>query len=108
MGLVGAGVAYATIPDSNGIYTACKLNATGTIRLVDPSLPSTSLLSHCTSVETQVSWNQVGHQGPQGSQVPKGDPGTNGTNGSNGAGGPTGPSDVYTSQPAGADCCPRL
>ena len=36
--LVAAGVAYATIPDANGVYTACRLKATGTIRLIDPSL----------------------------------------------------------------------
>src|SRR5207248_5644801 len=35
---VAGGIAYAAIPDSAGVYTACKLNATGTIRLIDPSL----------------------------------------------------------------------
>src|SRR5436190_7219801 len=76
--LAAAGIAYATIPDANGIYTACKLNSTGTIRLIDPSLPSTSLLQHCTSLETQISWNQQGQTGAQGLagvQGPKGDPG---------------------------------
>ena len=94
-GLVTAGVAYATIPDSNGVYTACKLNATGTIRLIDPSLPPANLMSHCVSVETQVSWNQVGQQGPQGTQGPQGNPGKDGTNG---APGPTGPSDAYVDE----------
>jgi Gp5 C-terminal repeat (3 copies) len=64
--LAAGGVAYATIPDANGVYTACRLNATGTIRLIDPSGPSTSLLSHCTSLETQITWNQKGQQGPPG------------------------------------------
>jgi hypothetical protein len=105
---LGAGIASATIPDSSGVYTACKVNAIGTIRLIDPSLPNTSLMSHCTSLETQLSWNQLGQQGPPGAQGPKGDPGTNGTNGTDGAAGPAGPSDVYTSQPTGADCCPTL
>ncbi|MFY9577862.1 MAG: hypothetical protein WAQ33_00920 [Gaiellaceae bacterium] len=41
---LAGGVAYATIPDGNGLYTACKLNATGTIRLIDPSVGSSSLL----------------------------------------------------------------
>jgi hypothetical protein len=72
--LIG-GVAWATIPDGGGVYTACKLTATGTIRLIDPSLPTTSLLQHCTSLETQITWNQKGQ---------KGDAGTNGTNGTNG------------------------
>ena len=70
--LVVAGVAYAAIPDSAGVYTACKLNGIGTIRLIDPSLPSTSLLSHCTALESQISWNQKGQ---------KGDPGAPGENG---------------------------
>ena len=37
--LIG-GVAWATIPAENGLFTACKLKATGTIRLIDPSGPS--------------------------------------------------------------------
>ena len=64
--LVVAGAAYATIPDGGGVYTACRLNGVGTIRLIDPSGLSSSLLSHCTSVETQVSWNQKGQAGQPG------------------------------------------
>jgi hypothetical protein len=33
--LAAAGVAYAAIPDSNGVYTACMLNGVGTVRLID-------------------------------------------------------------------------
>jgi hypothetical protein len=76
--LAAAGIAYATIPDANGVYTACKLNATGTIRLIDPSVGTASLLGHCTSLETQISWNQKGQQGPAGPQGPAGEDGTNG------------------------------
>src|SRR4051794_9350139 len=75
---VAAGIAYAAIPDANGVYTACKLNATGTIRLIDPSVGSTSLLGHCTSLETPISWNQGGPTGPKG---PVGDKGTTGDKG---------------------------
>jgi hypothetical protein len=64
--LAVAGVAYATIPDGGGVYTACRLNGVGTIRLIDPSGPSTSLLSHCTSFETQITWNQKGQKGDAG------------------------------------------
>lgn len=70
--LLVAGVAYATIPDGAGVYTACRLNGVGTIRLIDPSGPSTSLLSHCTTFETQITWNQKGQKGDAGS------PGQNG------------------------------
>jgi hypothetical protein len=76
--LAAVGAAYAAIPDGNGVYTACRLNALGTIRLIDPSGPSSSWLSHCTAFETQVSWGQKG---------PKGDTGAAGLNGTNGANG---------------------
>jgi hypothetical protein len=55
---LATGIAYATIPDANKVYTACVLKNVGTIRLIDPSLPSSNLMSHCSSLETQVSWNQ--------------------------------------------------
>ena len=84
---VAAGVAYATIPDGAGVYTACKLNVTGTIRLIDPSGPSTSLLSHCTSLETQITWNQRGPKGDTGLPGTNGKDGINGTNGVNGTDG---------------------
>jgi hypothetical protein len=74
--LAAAGAAYATIPDSGGVYTACRLNGIGTIRLIDPSGPSGSLLSHCTSIETQISWNQKGQPGAAG---PAGSPGVSPT-----------------------------
>jgi hypothetical protein len=82
---VAGGVAYATIPDAAGVYTACKLNALGTIRLIDPALPSTSLLQHCnTSFETQISWNQQGQPGPQGPRGVTGDTGAQGLKGDKG------------------------
>jgi Gp5-like OB domain-containing protein len=70
--LAVAGTAYATIPDSSGVYTACRLDVTGAIRLIDPSGPATSRLSHCTSIETQITWNQQGQKGDTGA------PGVNG------------------------------
>ena len=73
---VAGGVAYATIPDSGNVYTACMLNKVGTIRLIDPALGNSSLMGHCVAAETQISWHQQGQ---------KGDPGIPGTNGTNGA-----------------------
>jgi hypothetical protein len=117
--LVG-GVAWATIPGDNQVYNACMLKATGTIRLIDASLPSSSLLSHCTSIEKPITWNQkgepgaagaagiagakgdagaagaagpkgdVGAAGPPGAKGDNGAPGTNGINGTDGAQGPKG------------------
>jgi hypothetical protein len=73
--LAAAGAAYATIPDSSGVYTACELKAAGTIRLIDPSLGSSSLLGHCTALEAQVTWNQRGQSGisPTVAQLSTGD-----------------------------------
>jgi Collagen triple helix repeat (20 copies) len=112
---VAGGVAYATIPSSGAVYTACMLNHIGTIRLIDPTLPSSSLLSHCTQLETQVSWNQTGQPGPVGPQGPKGDTGAAGPagpqgpagqDGAPGAAGPAGPpgptGDAGPAGPAGA------
>lgn len=89
LGLAG-GIAYATIPDSNHVYTACMLKATGTVRLIDPPLPNRDLRSHCTPWEEQISWNQQGQQGNAGPQGPKGDPGLQGPKGDTGAQGPQG------------------
>ena len=87
--LVG-GVAWATIPSDGGVYTACKLSATGTIRLIDPSGPSTSLLGHCTTYETQITWNQRGPKGEPGPAGAVGPLGAQGAVGTNGAQGPAG------------------
>ena len=38
------GVAFETIPSDTNVFTACMLKNVGTIRLIDPSLPSSSLL----------------------------------------------------------------
>jgi Collagen triple helix repeat (20 copies) len=80
---LAGGVAWATIP-ADSVYTACKLKVTGTIRLIDPAGPSNSLLSHCTSYETQISWNQKGPAGAAGIN------GTNGVDGKDGAAGAKG------------------
>ena len=82
-----AGIAYATIPDANKVYTACMLKNVGTVRLIDPTLSASNLMSHCTALETQLTWNQAGQAGPPGVQ---GQPGPAGAAGTAGAPGPTG------------------
>ncbi|MGA3363201.1 MAG: hypothetical protein ABSD82_14375 [Solirubrobacteraceae bacterium] len=79
------GVAYATIPSSGGVYTACELKGVGSIRLIDPSLAAKDFQSHCTAFEQQISWNQSGPPGPAGAT------GSAGTNGAMGQAGPQGP-----------------
>jgi hypothetical protein len=116
---LAGGIAYATIPDANKVFTACMLKGVGTIRLVDKSLPSTNLMSRCTDKETEISWNQAGQPGavgPQGLKGEAGAPGTNGTDGTPGADGKDGANGTpgtdgkdgvsVTSavEPAGANC----
>jgi hypothetical protein len=88
---MAGGLAYASIPGAGNVYTACMLKGVGTIRLIDKSLPSTNLMSHCTDKETEISWNQTGQPGPAGLQGTKGDPGAPGTNGTDGRDGAQGP-----------------
>jgi hypothetical protein len=101
---IAGGVAYATIPGPGNVYSACMLKGLGTIRLIDKSLPSTNLMSHCTDKETEISWNQVGQPGPQGAKGEPGAPGTNGTDGTDGAAGKDGVSVMSAAEPAGANC----
>jgi hypothetical protein len=91
--VVGAGgVTYAAIPDSGtNVYHACMLKNVGTIRIIDPSLPSSNALSHCSSsLETAVSWNQQGPKGAPGIQGVKGEQGIQGLKGDTGATGQKG------------------
>jgi collagen triple helix repeat protein len=104
---LAGGVAWATIPDAGGIYTACRHNSTGALRLIDPSLPSTSPLGRCSPAETQVTWNQKGEPGPVGPAGPvgpKGDKGETGSVGATGAKGDTGA--AGPAGPPGADGAP--
>jgi len=88
---VAGGIAYAAIPDGGNVYTACMLKSTGTIRLIDPSLPASNLMGHCTSIEQQLSWNQVGQPGAAGAKGATGSQGVKGDTGAQGATGPQGP-----------------
>jgi hypothetical protein len=73
---LAAGIAYAAIPDANSkVFTACMLKNVGTIRLIDPSLGTGTLLGKCSSLEQQVTWNQEGPAGksPTVTQLATGD-----------------------------------
>jgi hypothetical protein len=99
-----AGVAWASIPGPDNVYSACMLKSLGTIRLIDKSLPSTNLMSRCTDKEIEISWNQAGQPGPAGPQGAKGEPGAPGTNGTDGTDGKDGVGVTTASEPAGANC----
>jgi hypothetical protein len=71
--LIGlGGIAYATIPDSEGVIHGCYRKSTGSLRVIDTDAGET-----CSSAEKPVSWNQTGPTGP------------------------TGPSDAWDAQPVG-------
>ena len=83
------------------------LKNVGTIRLVDPSLPASNLMSHCTSLETQITWNQQGQpgpQGPNGATGPAGPTGGKGLAGTNGTNGTDGTSVLTAAELAGPNC----
>ena len=79
---LGAGVAYAAIPDSTGVIQGCY-DSGGNLKVVS-TLP-------CPKGWTPLSWNQKGTPGLNGSD---GAPGTNGSNGSNGTNGTNGTNGV--------------
>jgi hypothetical protein len=70
--VAAGGAAYATIPDSGGVFHAC-VSGLGTLRLIDPSAGG-----KCLRGETAVQWNQQGPQGLQGIQGPIGPRGPQG------------------------------
>jgi hypothetical protein len=85
---VVVGAAYATSPGPDGVFTACVSTKDGSVRVIDPTADPRSKTSHCTSDETQTTWNQQGQQGEAG---PAGVQGPPGEKGADGAAGPPGP-----------------
>jgi hypothetical protein len=79
--VAAGGIAYAAIPGTGNVYTGCMLKNVGTVRLIDSTLPSSNLMSHCTALEVQITWDQQGQKGEPGSA---GLPGKNGDDGVNG------------------------
>jgi collagen triple helix repeat protein len=85
--LIGSGVAYAAIPDSDdGEIHGCRQPVTGNLRVVDAEAGDS-----CHSSETELVWNQTGPQGPAGPAGPQGPQGETGATGPQGEAGATGP-----------------
>jgi hypothetical protein len=59
---LGAGVAFATVPDSKGVIHGCRNIKTGVLRAVD--YPT----HKCASTERGLNWNYKGPTGPRGPQ----------------------------------------
>ncbi len=77
--VVGAGVAYASIPDQSEIIHGCYKAADGKLRVID-----TGAGDSCLSSENALDWNQKGPQGPTGPQGPQGVAGPAGPTGAQG------------------------
>jgi hypothetical protein len=73
-------IAWATIPDGEGVIHACVERNGGDVRLIDPDLGQT-----CTRKEAATDWNRTGPAGPSG---PAGQPGPPGPAGQPGPPGP--------------------
>jgi hypothetical protein len=82
-GTLAATVAFAQIPDSNGVIHACYHTGNGGIRVVDDP-------SECSTGEAPLEWYQTGAAGAQGPAGPQGPMGPAGLDGADGVQGPQG------------------
>ena len=82
---LAGGIAYAQIPDTNGVIHGCYTKSTGAIRIIDDGVTT------CKQGETSLNWNQKGAQGPIGPAGPAGTQGPAGPTGEPGPAGPQGP-----------------
>lgn len=80
--VLAGGVAYAAVPDSNGVINGCYQKSAGDLRVIDPGAGQS-----CRPSEVPIRWSQAGAQGPRG---PQGSPGPQGPAGSQGPAGPQG------------------
>jgi hypothetical protein len=105
--VLAGGVAFATIPDSNGVIHGCYQKNVGNLRVIDPSEGES-----CRPSEIPISWSQTGPTGSQGAQGPTGDTGTagaagaTGATGAAGATGATGPQGVPGNLALAGKSCP--
>jgi hypothetical protein len=76
--VTGAGIAYAEVPDADGIISACY-GRTGTLRVIEAG-------QQCSSKEQPLVWNQQGVPGEAGAPGEQGPEGAVGPAGSDGAG----------------------
>ena len=64
VGIAAGGIAYASIPDSNGVIHGCYVKTTGDLRVIDSSGKG------CDPGEKPLEWNQAGPTGPSGTAGP--------------------------------------
>jgi hypothetical protein len=61
VGLAAGGIAYASIPDANGVIHGCYQKVNGQLRVID-----TDKGGKCLASEAALNWNQTGARGPTG------------------------------------------
>src|SRR6478735_1118084 len=84
VGAAVAGIAYASIPDANGVIHGCYNSDNGALRVFGKSKD----FQQCNTGEKALDWSQTGPTGPTG---PTGLTGQRGGTGPTGATGATGP-----------------
>jgi hypothetical protein len=87
----GGGVAFAVIPASSGLISACYQSINGQLRVIDREAGQS-----CLPSEVPLAWNQVGPQGPAGATGATGPAGPSGPPGAAGPAGPAGPAGVFS------------
>src|SRR5687767_6123232 len=68
-------IAFASVPDANGVIHGCYHKSSGVLRVIDNSS------AQCNNNETPIQWNQAGPQGAPGPQGPEGPQGPAGPGG---------------------------
>jgi hypothetical protein len=72
--VAGGSLAYAAIPDAQGVIHGCRDTSTGDLRVIDTQT-RLGVTSRCSVSESPLNWNQTG---PQGDTGPAGQPGISG------------------------------
>jgi hypothetical protein len=70
--IAAGGIAYASIPDSNGVIHGCYKNTNGSLRVIDSGGKG------CQIGETPLDWSQTGPTGPTGATGASGASGVSG------------------------------
>ena len=98
IGVAVGGIAYAAIPDSNGVIHACYNSDSGALRVFGKSKD----LQQCNASEKALDWSQTGATGQIGATGPTGPSGSIGATGATGPTGATGQGATGATGPTGA------
>jgi hypothetical protein len=94
------GIAWAAIPDDDGVIHGCHTKLGGVLRVIDTAKGQRCL----TSVEVPLTWNEQGPKGDRGATGADGAPGRDGSDGEPGHDGTDGVSVLSQVEPPGNNC----